>query len=126
MNGVLMLCDDLMFSSQVTATGRALNIPVAVARTPASAAKKAAEAPPACVILDLHNTSLVLPELLVELKKSSSPRVVAFGSHVNAELLKAARDAGCDLVMPRSQFHKLLERDLAKWVAVESGGTASP
>jgi DNA-binding NarL/FixJ family response regulator len=120
-----MLCDDLMFSSQVTATGRALNIPVMVARTSASAAKKAAEAPPQCVIVDLHNTGLVLPELLAELKKTTSPRVIGFGSHVNVELLKAAREAGCDLVMPRSQFHKLLERDLPSWVAVESGGTAS-
>ena len=123
MTGVLMLCDDMMFSSQVTATGRALNIPVAIARTPASAAKKAADAPPSCVILDLHNPGLMLPELLAELKKTSAPRVIAFGSHVNAELLKAAREAGCDLVMPRSQFHKLLERDLPKWAAV---GEESP
>jgi len=112
-----MLCDDLMFSSQVTATGRALSIPVTVARSPAAVAKKALETTPKCVILDLHNPGLSLSELLAELKAVSSPRVVAFGSHVNAELLKAARDAGCDLVMPRSQFHKFLERDLPGWVS---------
>ncbi len=32
------------------------------------------------------------------------PTVVAFGSHVAAELLRRARAAGADHVMPRSQF----------------------
>ena len=38
-------------------------------------------------------------------------RVVAFGSHVDRELLAAAREAGCDEVLPRSQFFSRL-RDL--------------
>ena len=31
-------------------------------------------------------------------------RVIAFGSHVDTELLEAARAAGCDDVFPRSKF----------------------
>lgn len=31
-------------------------------------------------------------------------RTIGFGSHVDRELLAAAADAGCDLVLPRSQF----------------------
>lgn len=122
MNGILMLCDDLVFSSKVVATGRAHGIAVAVARNPAALVKKADEFPPACVILDLHNPTLVLPELLALLKVSSSPRVIGFGSHVNFELLKAAREAGCDAVMPRSQFHKLLESDLPSWASLSPWG----
>jgi DNA-binding response OmpR family regulator len=114
-NGVLMLCDDLIFSSKVTATGRAHGIPVTVARSPATLLKKAAEQPPVCVILDLHHSALDLNVLLAELKTDSAPRIIGFGSHVDAMLLRAAREAGCDLVMPRSQFNKLLESDLPVW-----------
>lgn len=32
------------------------------------------------------------------------PRVIGFGSHVDAELLEAARRAGCTEVLPRSRF----------------------
>ncbi len=33
-------------------------------------------------------------------------RIVAFGPHVDDELLRGARDAGADTVMPRSQFFR--------------------
>jgi CheY-like chemotaxis protein len=110
-----MLCDDLIFSSKVSATGRAHGIDVAVARSAVSLLKKA-EAKPACVILDLHAEGLDISSVVNELKKDAAPRIIGFGSHVDAALLKAAREAGCDLVMPRSQFHKLLESDLPVWV----------
>lgn len=117
MTGVLVLCDDLMFTSKVTATGRAAGIPVAVARTTEAVVRRATAAPPACVLLDLHNDGLDVPRLLAELRAGcpTMPRVIGFGSHVNKELLDAARLAGCDLVMPRSQFRKLLEGSLAEW-----------
>ena len=35
------------------------------------------------------------------------PRVMGYGSHVEKELLQAARDAGCDPVLPRSQFVRI-------------------
>ena len=38
----------------------------------------------------------------------SGVRVVAFGSHVDKELLATASSAGCDLVLPRSQFFSRL------------------
>jgi hypothetical protein len=44
------------------------------------------------------------------------PRVVGYGSHVEAELLRAAREAGCDPVLPRSKFVKDLDRDLTGWL----------
>ena len=61
---------------------------------------------------------LDLPALLTELRAvcPTMPRVIAYGSHVNTELLKAARDAGCDHVLPQSKFVALLETDLAKWL----------
>ncbi len=35
-------------------------------------------------------------------------RVIAYGSHVDRELLAAASAAGCDEVLPRSQFFRRL------------------
>lgn len=110
---VVLLCDDLLFGSKVTATGRAHGLAVSVARTPAQAVAKAAGA--ACVIVDLHLEGLHLPELLPELRSAGVKRVIGFGSHVDAETLKAARRAGCDVVMPRSQFAKEVEEKLTEW-----------
>lgn len=110
---VVLLCDDLLFGSKVTATGRAHGIPVAVARTPAAAVAKAADA--ACVIVDLHLDGLNVEALLGELRATRPVRVIGFGSHVDVETLKSARRAGCDLVMPKSQFSAELESKLAEW-----------
>jgi DNA-binding NarL/FixJ family response regulator len=110
---VVLLCSDLLFGSKVTTTGRAHGVPVAVARTPAQAVAKAAGA--ACVIVDLHLEGLDLPTLLAEVRAAGVKRVIGFGSHVDAETLKAARRAGCDLVMPRSQFSAEVEGKLAEW-----------
>ncbi len=117
MTGVLVLCDDLMFTSKVTATGRAVGVPVAVVRTQATALQRATANPPTCVLVDLHNPGLEIEQLLTELRATcpAMPRVIGFGSHVDVETLKAARKAGCDQVMPRSQFSEVLEAKLAEW-----------
>ena len=33
-----------------------------------------------------------------------TPTIIGYGSHVDTATLKAARDAGCDVVLPRSKF----------------------
>ena len=43
------------------------------------------------------------------------PFVVAYGPHMNAPVLKEARAAGCDVVMPRSQFVEELGTSLPEW-----------
>lgn len=112
---VLLLCDDLLFGSKVTTTGRAYGIPVAVARTPAGAVAKAAAA--TCLIVDLHLEGLDVSALLAGVRAAGVARVIGFGSHVDVETLKAARRAGCDAVMPKSQFTAELETKLAEWAA---------
>lgn len=44
---------------------------------------------------------------------SIETRTVGFGSHVEPEMLAAARAAGCDEVLPRSQFFRRLTTLLA-------------
>lgn len=113
---VLVFCDDLIFTSKITATARAKGIEAAVARTQDSLVAKLLVGPVGCVIVDLHNATLDWATLFPAIG-SGRPKFVGFGSHVDVETLKAARRAGCDSVMPRSQFVAKLEDDLPNWAS---------
>jgi CheY-like chemotaxis protein len=114
----LLLCDDLIFTSKVTGTARALGLEVKAARDVPALLALARQEAPACVLLDLHNPGLDLPALLAELKSLCPvpPRLVGYGSHVEAATLHAARLAGCDPVLPRSRFVEDLPTALPGWL----------
>jgi DNA-binding NarL/FixJ family response regulator len=115
MNQILILCDDLIFTSKVTATARAQSLQASAARTPTSLLPKV-DGSTGCVLIDLHNPELKIADLVPDLRtKAPTARLYGFGSHVDVETLKAARAAGLDRVMPRSQFVDLLESELATW-----------
>jgi CheY-like chemotaxis protein len=115
----LVLSDDLVFVSRISATAQSVGLAVRQARTPAELVALARREAPGGVILDLQNPGLDLPALLADLRAAcpAMPRVTAYGSHVEAELLRAARGAGCDLVLPRSKFVKELDSNIASWLA---------
>ena len=54
-------------------------------------------------MLDLHARALDWRAVTAAAKERSLA-VLAFGRHTEAALLREARDAGCDRVVPRSQF----------------------
>ena len=119
----VLLSDDLMFTIRIVGTGRDLGFPIRVAKSAGAMAALAAELAPACVILDLSNPGLKVINDVAGLKQLNvKPTIVAYGSHVDAATLKAARDAGCDFVMPRSQFVELLAKSLPEWMR----GTTKP
>ena len=74
-------------------------------------------ASPAALALAVDAEVLVIdlgrPGALEALPSLSGRRVVAFGSHVDRELLDAARAVGCEEVLPRSQFFSRLRELLA-------------
>jgi DNA-binding NarL/FixJ family response regulator len=113
-----MLCDDLIFFSRVSGAARAAGLTVRMCRSSSEILTAARVAPPGGVIIDVHNPGLDLPALLAGLKDAcpTMPRVIAYGSHVEAAVLRAARAAGCDRVMPRSQFVEELETQIAEWL----------
>ncbi len=115
----LVLCDDLIFYSRIAGAARAAGLVVRQAKTATDAVTFAGQHAPAGIIVDLQNPRLDLQGLLAELKLACPvmPRVVAFGSHVEAAVLKAARQAGCDRVMPRSQFANELEGSIVEWLS---------
>ena len=123
MPGGLMLCDDLIFFSRVAATARAAGLTVKQVRSPQTLLAAARQEQPGGVILDLQAEGLDVPALLAGLREAcpAMPTTVAFGSHVEAETLRAAREAGCSLVLPRSRFVKELETELGRWLGATPG-----
>jgi hypothetical protein len=114
----LVLSDDLLDASRVIGDGRAAGLAVLQCRDP-GALLIALDRGPVLAVLDLHNPGLEV-ERLVPAIKSVGPRVVGYGSHVDAVRLKAARKAGCDEVLPRSAFFEGLEAKLRAWAGAGS------
>src|SRR5262249_29997224 len=85
----LLLCDDLIFTSKVTGVAKALGLDVTAARDSSALLRLARQEAPSCVLIDLHNPGLDLAALLAALKEAcpAMPRVVAYGSHVEAAAL---------------------------------------
>lgn len=114
----IVLCDDLMFSSRITATARSLGADMKTVRSSAELKNLTREQAVSLVIVDLANPGLNLAELIAGWKAAGQlPFLVAFGSHVDAPALQAARDAGCNLVLPRSKFVEQLPTKLPGWLA---------
>ena len=101
---VLALVPDLMDRSKVSAAAGALDGvgPVSFVSSAAGLATRLGEEEPvALVVLDLARTGALDT---VAAAHGRGARVIGFGSHVEVELLAAARAAGCDQVLARSAF----------------------
>ena len=104
----LLLTRDLMFTSKVTGTAAALGLRIQTVGTIESLQSLAVASRPRAVFLDLSCTEFEPSAVLNLLDFQPRPRVIAFGSHVDAERLELARAAGCDDVLPRSKFSSTL------------------
>jgi ActR/RegA family two-component response regulator len=115
----LLLSDDLIFTSRICGAAQAHGLEVKVARSAEALVELARKHPPRGVLVDLHNPGLEVRELLGRLAEvcPSRPRVVGYGSHVAVEVLRGAREAGCDVVLPRSRFVEDLVTELPGWLA---------
>ena len=123
----LLLSDDLIFTSRITGTARALGLSMQTARDVPLLQALARQQAPTGVIVDLANPGLAIADLIVWLKENiwPMPRVVAYGSHVDVETLKKARAAGCDLVLPRSKFVEDLPVQLPEWLSARGAPSRS-
>ncbi len=102
----LILVDDLMFASQIQGLARTAGIQLQWVRSADKALELARTGRPACIILDVNLVGSAIGELVTGLKTAgdSVPVLIGFGSHVDAASLHRAREAGCDLVLPRSKL----------------------
>jgi DNA-binding response OmpR family regulator len=108
---ILLFSDDLLDSSRVVGHARAAGLEVAVIRTLEQAQQLVAARQPLAVILDLHHPKLDVTRWRANLHELvPTMKIIGYGSHVDVARLKEARAAGCDRVMPRSQFVEELPR----------------
>ena len=103
----LLISPDLFFTSKVTGTAGALGLRVEAFDDVATAAARLASGELACVLFDLGAPQASITDLFAAMPASAPISVIAFGSHVNVELLETAQAAGAE-VMPRSQFASTL------------------
>ena len=99
---ILAVITDLMFQSRVGEQARALGYDVASADS-TDAASQAIASGPSLIVLDLHAEDVDW-RATVALAKERGVPVLAFGRHTEPQLLRSARKAGCDRVVPRSTF----------------------
>jgi CheY-like chemotaxis protein len=118
----ILLSDDLMFTSRITATARALGVTVQTARS-VEALDQLLQQQPRCLLVDLGHPGLDIAALVAQVRERCSlvPNIVAYGSHVDTATLRQAREAGCNVVLPRSKFVEELPTALAAWMACETG-----
>jgi CheY-like chemotaxis protein len=132
MPDAIALVDDLFFQAKMTETARHTGVDLKTVSDSDAFLREAAANPGALLLLDLNARAKPLEALarLAALSRSSaqaqsnaepaerapanaSPRrIIAFLSHVQTDLAAQARAAGCDEVMPRSQFTQELPRIL--------------
>jgi CheY-like chemotaxis protein len=109
---ILAVVEDLIFLSKIQQSAQPLGVAVK-ATEPTKLAGEFSEALPHAVILDLNHRSGLALEVLRTLKGDPARKhvpVIGFVSHVQADLVNAAHEAGCDLVVARSAFtHQLPE-----------------
>jgi CheY-like chemotaxis protein len=122
----LLLCDDMIFTSRITGTARDLGLVVKTAHSADALLTLARQQTPRCVLVDLSNPGLDIADLIRSLGEACSPPpwVAAYGSHVDTATLRAAREAGCNVVWPRSKFVEELPRALPDWFSSTLPGSS--
>lgn len=81
---------------------------------------------PALIVIDLNNASvdsLHVIEVLKSDPETSNVSLLGFVSHVQTGLQQAAREKGCDAVVPRSAFSRNLPEILARYAPSEATGS---
>jgi CheY-like chemotaxis protein len=118
---IVALVEDLFFLAKIRETAKAIGVTVVTAdarRGPTAIA----EARPQAIFLDLNSRGLPAVDWIRALKSDPGTRpipIVGFASHVQEQLISAARDAGCDSIMARSAFTRQLP-DLLRSVVTDS------
>jgi DNA-binding NarL/FixJ family response regulator len=111
---ILGLMHDLFFRSKVDAVAHTVGIEVACAGSLDEARARCADGLPAIIFVDLADPHFPARET-AEAMRNAAPgvRLVGFASHVDLKALGAAKEAGFEMVLSRSEFTQRLP-DLLK------------
>lgn len=104
---ILCVVDDLIFSVKISTAAKALGTEMYFERNPDMVLARVREKQPALVIFDLNGTRLRPLDAIVAMKSDPalrSIRTLGYVSHVQTDVINAARAAGIDEVLARSAF----------------------
>jgi CheY-like chemotaxis protein len=108
---VLCAIDDLIFSIKISTAAKRLGTDVYFERAAEQIVPRIREKRPSLVIFDLNSRTLSPLAAIERLKRDpdlQAIRTLGYVSHVDAETIAAAREAGIDQVMARSAFSERL------------------
>ena len=104
---ILAVLDDLMFSSKIKTAATHLGVPLTFARSSAAALAEMRKSAPSLVIFDLNNPRTdplgTVAAMHADPALAAIP-TVGYVSHVDTEVINAARQAGLTEVLARSAF----------------------
>jgi len=105
---ILAAIQDLMFSSKVTACARGR--PVEWLKRGSKVVDQVAASKPDVLLIDLASPQLDAVNAIREIKSGESKQITVIGyvDHTRADLIEAARAAGCDQVMSKGEFARRL------------------
>jgi PleD family two-component response regulator len=104
---IVCVLDDLLFSVKISTAAKAIGADVYFERTPGMAVARIKEKQPSLAIFDLNSARLDPLRVIAQLKSDPETRgirTLGFVSHVHADMIAAARQAGIDEVLARSAF----------------------
>ena len=110
---IVAVVADLMFTVRISDAAKRAGVPVQFVKTVEDALLRAREA--SAVILDLN---FAPAEWIARLKSDEQTRavpLVGFVSHVESEVIRKARESGCETVMARSAFVQNLPELMASF-----------
>jgi chemosensory pili system protein ChpA (sensor histidine kinase/response regulator) len=117
---ILAILDDLLFTSKIKTTAKQLGVSVSIARSRDGALTEMRAHRPSLVIFDLNNPRTDPLGIVADMKRDSelaSIPTVGFASHVNTDVIQAARAAGVGDVLARSLFTERLPQILGRGVS---------
>jgi len=104
---ILAVLDDLMFTSKIKTAASQLGVAVTFARSADAALAEMRKASPTLVIFDLGNARIDPLGIVVTMKQDAalaSIPTIGYASHVQTDVINAARQAGVGEVLARSAF----------------------
>jgi CheY-like chemotaxis protein len=114
-NVVLAVVNDIFFSAKISAAAKQAGVKLEYVTVGKNLLEKAA-ARPVMIVFDLNFEAARPIELIRKLKAdpaTSQIKLLGYLSHVQVDLQRAAAEAGCDEVMPRSAFSMNLNQILS-------------
>ena len=104
---ILAILDDLMFTSKIKTAASQLGVAVTFARSADTALSEMRKASPTLVIFDLNSARIDPLGIVATMKQDAalaSIPTIGYASHVQTDVINAARQAGIGEVLARSAF----------------------